>query len=134
MQYTRRIGIVVAVLFGAMACSSSTKSSVVTGFIAPCAGTVRAPEPHAAGTVTALRGAAKTVRISADQVREVLPEEVAARTHTDGHEPFQLRLPPGDYVLAGSYDDSPTTATVAVPLRVPPSPTTLERELPSPCK
>ena len=136
MQTVWKIGVALtAVLIAATACSSSgTKSSIVTGYIAPCAGVQRAPQPHAAGTVTALRGTSKLVRVSPDQLREVLPKEVAAKTHTDGEKPYRLRLPPGDYVLIGSYDNSPPGGTAAVSLRVPPTPTTLDREIPSSCK
>jgi hypothetical protein len=84
--------------------------------------------------VTALRGTTKLVRVSADQRREILPTDFVAKTHTDGEKPFRLRLAPGDYVLVGSYDDFPTTSTPALSVRVPSSPATLERELPSSCK
>jgi hypothetical protein len=135
MQRVRNIGCVLAVMLVATtACSSHTRSTVVTGYIAPCTGAVRAPEPHAAGTVTALRGTTKLVHVSPDEFREILPDQVVAKTHTDGFKPFRLRLPPGDYVLIGSYDAFPTTRTAPVAITVPPSRTTLERDLPSSCK
>jgi hypothetical protein len=135
MEHVRNIGRVLAVvLVAATACSARARSSVVTGYIAPCTGALRAPEPHAAGTVTALRGTTKLVHVSPDQLREILPHQVAAKTHTDGIKPFRLRLAPGDYVLVAAYDDFPTTTTAPVTLTVPPSRTTLERDLPSSCK
>jgi hypothetical protein len=84
--------------------------------------------------VTALRGTAKLVHVSPDQLREILPSQVAAKAHTDGTKPFRLRLAPGDYVLVGSYDSFPSTSTAPLTLTVPASRTTLERDLPSSCK
>jgi len=133
MKNVRKLApLAIAVVAAAPACSSRAGSSVVTGYIAPCGGALRPAEAHAAGTVTALRGTTRIVRVSADQLREILPKDVAARSHTDGHEPFELRLAPGEYVLVGSYDEFPTT-TAELSLRVPPS-TTLQRDLPSSCK
>jgi hypothetical protein len=128
----RTAPLILAVLVAATACSSSSKSTVVTGYIEPCVGAATHAEPHAAGTVTALRGTERLVRVSADELRTVLPKEVVARTHTSGIKPFELRLPPGDYVLVGTYDAFPTTTT-RLSLRVPPS-TTLQRDLPNLCK
>jgi len=114
------------------ACSSGSDSSVVTGYIEPCVGTGPSPQPHAAGTVTALRGTEKLVRGSADELRAVLPTDVAATSHTNGKKPFKLRLSPGDYVLVGRYDAFPTTTT-RLSVRVPRS-TNLQRSLPNLCK
>ena len=91
-----------------------------------------APPSYAAGTVTALRGTEKLVRISADELKAVLPTEVAARTHVRANQPFQLRLPAGDYVLVGVYDQFPDTTT-RVSINLLPT-TTLRRNLPDLCK
>jgi hypothetical protein len=72
------------------------------------------------------------VRVSADELRAVLPTDVAATAHTNGDKPFRLRLSPGDYVLVGKYDEFPTTTT-RLSVRVPRS-TTLQRNLPNLCK
>jgi translation initiation factor IF-1 len=120
------------VLMAATACSSSGKSSFITGYIEPCVGAAPHAAGYAAGTVTALRGTEKLVRESADQLRAVLPTEVAAKAYTSGDKPFKVRLRPGDYVLVGTYDEFPATTT-RLSVTVPPS-TTLRRDLPNLCK
>lgn len=115
-------------------CSGESKTSVVTGYIEPCVGSVargaRTP-PYAAGTVTALRG--KTgLRKVADGYQEVLPTSVARRVHVNENQPFQLQLPPGDYVIVGAYDDH-DSGTTSLSLTLAPR-TTLHRNLPDICK
>jgi hypothetical protein len=133
MRFVWKIAVLApVVLTAATACSSSSKSSTVTGYIAPCGGAGPPAEAHAAGTVTALRGTERLVRVSADQLRVVLTTAAVAKTHTTGAKPFKLRLPPGDYVLVGTYDEFPPTTT-RLSVRVAPS-TTLRRDLPNLCK
>jgi hypothetical protein len=133
MNRMRRFAtLAVAILALAAACSSASNSSVVTGYIEPCVGLGPSPRSHAAGTVTALRGTEKLVRVSPDEQRAILPTDVAATSHTSGDKPFKLRLAPGAYVLVGKYDEFPTTTT-RLSLLVPRS-TTLQRNLPNLCK
>jgi hypothetical protein len=113
-------------------CSSGSKSSVVTGYIEPCVGAGPYTPNYAAGTVTALRGTERLVRITADEIKVVLPTEVVARTHVDENKPFNFRLAAGEYVLVGAYDQFPTTTT-RLSVTVPPT-TTLRRNLPNLCK
>jgi hypothetical protein len=124
--------VALAVLALVTACASKSDSTVVRGYIEPCVGVGPSRQSHAAGTVTALRGTEKLVRVSADELRAVLPTDIVATSHTNGDKPFKLRLSPGDYVLVGRYDEFPTTTT-RLSLKVPPS-TTVQRDLPNLCK
>jgi hypothetical protein len=115
-------------------CSSTSKDSAVTGYIEPCVGAriVGASAlPHAAGTVTALRGRERLRKV-ADGFQQVLPTSVAARVHVDENQPFRLKLAAGDYVLVGSYDDR-GSGTTYLSLTLPRH-TTLHRNLPNICK
>jgi hypothetical protein len=111
-------------------CSTGSKSSLVTGYLAPCSGIGPYTATDAAGTVTALRGV-EQLRTVGDRIDVTLPTAVAARVHVMLNKPFRFHLAAGDYVLVGTYDKGRQTG--GVPVKVLPA-TAVHRDIPDPCK
>ena len=130
------VAICVAVLL--VGCSSSSRhaeTSVVTGFIEPCVGARRSgpnpAPPYPAGTVTALRGVERLVRVGPGEQRVVLPTDVTARQHVIENQRYQFELSPGRYVLAATYDEGNMRSFLDLTV---PADAQLHANLPNLCK
>jgi len=105
-------------------------TGAVTGYIDPCEG-ITVGLPHAAGTVTALRGRETWKPDGPGTWRLQLPATVAARQHVAENHQYYFDLAPGQYVLEARYDRGNAMSFLDVSIAAG---RVLHRDLPNLCK
>jgi hypothetical protein len=91
----------------------AARTGVVTGHLDACnALGIADPPPVTPGTVTVLRGKETWKPIGDSTFKRILPTTVVAREYISNNysQLFRFVLPPGQYILAGSYNHGNFTA------------------------
>jgi hypothetical protein len=102
---------------GTTAALASPPRGRVVGRIEACSGLGYANQAYAGGTVFALRGEVRSVRISRAIVKTVLPSDVVARQRVPTAGEFGFSLVPGRYVIDLAHyarGNVPTWASVTI--------------------